>query len=261
MFKISDSLPITFNKRLFLYLILGFVVATIAGTVSHESAHYIAAKNLGYKAKIGYQSVCYQSVSIDTKQKLHKFDSLYKANEEKILSEEYSPEKEYFINYRESLGKIIERESFIFTVWAPIQTMATGTIGFLILWFNRNKIWQKSSLSVTDWIWVLLGFFWSRQVANILVATVKYLMTGEISYKGDEVKISTYLFSLKGESSFLALNSVGIITGIIGSIILAYIIFGIVPKRQRLTFITAGIVGSMLGWVIWMETLGPAILP
>ena len=249
-------MPIVFSIRLFLYLILGFVAATIIGTISHESTHYIAAKNLGYGAKLGYQSV-----SIDAKKRFSKLDSLYKADEEKILSEENSPEKEYFLNYRNSLSDTVQREHFIFIVCAPIQTMATGTIGFLILWFNRKKIWQKSSLSVTDWIWILLGFFWSRQVANILVAIVNYLFTGEMSYKGDEVKISTYLFSLKRESSFLALNSVGIITGIIGSIILAYITFFIIPKKQRFTFIAAGITGSAIGWIVWMETLGPVILP
>ncbi len=256
MHKISDILPITFNTRLFLYLVLGFVIATIVGTVSHESAHYIAAKKLGYGAKLGYQSV-----SIDFKERFPKLDSLYRADEEKILSEENSPEKEYFLNYRNSLSNTMQSEYFIFTLCAPLQTMATGTIGFLILWFNRKKIWQKSSLSVTDWIWILLGFFWSRQVANILVAIAKYLLTGEISYKGDEVKISTYLFSLKGDSSFIALNSVGIITGLIGSVLLAYITFCIIPKKQRFTFIAAGIVGSAIGWIVWMETLGPVILP
>jgi hypothetical protein len=43
-----------FNKGLFTALILAFVFATVAGTLSHECGHYLVAKSLGYKATIHY---------------------------------------------------------------------------------------------------------------------------------------------------------------------------------------------------------------
>ena len=42
------------NKKLFLYLTLTFIVATVVGTLSHEFGHYIVAKSLGYDADIHY---------------------------------------------------------------------------------------------------------------------------------------------------------------------------------------------------------------
>jgi hypothetical protein len=42
------------NARLFLFLLAGFFIAVIVGTVSHEAGHYAVARLLGYQAKIGY---------------------------------------------------------------------------------------------------------------------------------------------------------------------------------------------------------------
>lgn len=42
------------NKKLVLFLIFGFVLSTIVGTVTHELGHYTAARILGIKATIHY---------------------------------------------------------------------------------------------------------------------------------------------------------------------------------------------------------------
>jgi len=42
------------ENQLLLLLIVAFILATIIGTVSHESGHYFVAKYLGYDAKIHY---------------------------------------------------------------------------------------------------------------------------------------------------------------------------------------------------------------
>lgn len=88
------------DVRLFIYLSIGFVLATVIGTVSHEGGHYIAAKHFHYAAKMHYASV--SSSETDTYRR-KKFDSLYKADEQKILSEKSSPEKEFFLKFRDSM--------------------------------------------------------------------------------------------------------------------------------------------------------------
>jgi hypothetical protein len=45
-----------FDIKLFIYLSLGFIVATIVGTLSHEFGHYIVAEGLGYDASVDYGS-------------------------------------------------------------------------------------------------------------------------------------------------------------------------------------------------------------
>lgn len=44
----------TIDKRLLCYLIIGFVLATVIGTLSHECGHYVAIRLMGFKARINY---------------------------------------------------------------------------------------------------------------------------------------------------------------------------------------------------------------
>lgn len=49
------------TARLFLALVAGFMVATVAGTLSHEGGHYLASRILGYHAAINYMSTTWPS--------------------------------------------------------------------------------------------------------------------------------------------------------------------------------------------------------
>ena len=43
--------------------------------------------------------------------------------------------------------------------------------------------------------------------------------------------------------------------------LLTWVVFYIIPKQQRLNFLCAGLVGSFMGWIIWMDILGPVVMP
>jgi len=47
------------NWKLFLYITLGFIAATVVGTLSHESGHYLAALINGCSPELHYGSVSY----------------------------------------------------------------------------------------------------------------------------------------------------------------------------------------------------------
>lgn len=67
-------LQFTLKPRLFALLALGFVVATIVGTLSHEAAHLYAAKFYGLEPELHYASVSYG----DTEPYLlREYDSVY----------------------------------------------------------------------------------------------------------------------------------------------------------------------------------------
>lgn len=51
---------LTFNARLCAYLITGFVLFTIVGTVSHELGHFCAAQLLDYHASVNYGYTFYE---------------------------------------------------------------------------------------------------------------------------------------------------------------------------------------------------------
>lgn len=67
------------------------------------------------------------------------------------------------------------------------------------------------------------------------------------------MKISTYLNLFEG--------TVSILLGIIGLLILSVVFFKIIPIKYRLSFIFSALIGSFIGYVLWMILVGPLILP
>lgn len=240
---------LTVYPRLFALITLGFVLATIIGTVSHEIAHYFTMQKLGEGAILHYDHVQYYHMYDKESQ---AFDSLYKADSVKINAKAESPEKEYFLKYRQQLGNKNARHDFIANLAGPLQTVLTGTIGIFILYFRRKKI-TASGMKVIDWLAVLLAFFWSRQLINLILVVVTHFVLGDSGLRGDEVKLSHYL-----NLPPITFNA---LTGIPAALILLWVVFVIIPKQQRFTFIIAGLAGSALGWMVWMEWMGPVLLP
>jgi hypothetical protein len=234
------------HPRLFALLALTFVLSTIIGAVSHEMGHIAAAKSFGYKTKLHYAAASFAP------EKDVVFDSLYKADSLKIIAQTPSPEKQRFEQYRTELREKRKHEEFIISLAGPLQTMLTGTIGILILYLRRKKI-TAAGMKGIDWLAVFLALFWSRQLANFILVLLAYFMFGDFNHFGDEEKISHYLN--------LYPITINLITGIPAALILLWTVFVIIPKQQRFTFIIAGLAGSALGWMVWMEWIGPVLLP
>ena len=245
-------LPLEIYPRLFAVLALCFTITTIVRIVTHELAHYTVAECYGINAKLHYAATSYGEPGQKEKT---KFDSLYKANEKKILAKEASPEKEYFLKYRESLSSSFKTNAgrLVYIFAGPLQTMITGSIAIFWLWYYRKTIFAKTLLSVKEWFAVFIAFFWSRQIFNALSAIIGYISNGSISRGGDEAKISLFFN--------LPVYTVNIITGLIGFTLLLWVTFYIIRKQQRFSFILAGTAGSALGYTIWMQWIGPVVLP
>ncbi|HEY6505187.1 MAG TPA: hypothetical protein VIZ28_14520 [Chitinophagaceae bacterium] len=143
-----------FERRLFVFLTIAFVTATIVGTLTHECGHYFVAKYLGYNAGINYYSTWWALSTPD--QVTHPSDKLW------------------------------------ITLGGPMETMLTGTIGFaLLLLFNRS-FKDATKLSFGQWSLIFISLFWLRQPANFIVWIGGYLFTGKFSQRGDEIKLAHY---------------------------------------------------------------------
>jgi hypothetical protein len=92
------------DKRLLLYLTLTFIFTTIIGTLSHECGHYIAARLMGFHARISYATT--------------------------------------WLTYDDQLMNF--NQAFWFTLAGPLQTMFTGTIGLLLLYSSRKSVERLS---------------------------------------------------------------------------------------------------------------------
>ena len=166
---------------------------------------------------------------------------------QEILTGEDYPEKKSF----NSIRKTQSRAFFWITLGGPAQTVLTGTIALVALVYYKRKSPTRQRLSLKSWLLVFFSLFWLREAANFAMEIFGYMRTGEWSTRGDEPKLDQYLkFQLGTIESILAAISL---------LILAYVVFRIIPATQRITFLAAGLVDGISGFYLWMNHLGPAV--
>lgn len=227
--------------RLFALLTLCFVLATIVGTLSHEIGHIAVARKLGYQTKLYYASSGIYSPKELT------LDNYYEKNKSFIMSKNKSSEKDEF--YRQY--NLLNTERNYINLGGPIQTILVGTSGIVLLFLRRKRI-ALSGMKIADWLFIFLAFFWSRQICNFLMKCYG-ILNGRTSHRDDESRIDLYYG--------LHIGTTGLITATVATALLVWAVFFVMPKHQRLTFISSGLAGSLLGWVVWMWWIGPVVLP
>lgn len=222
-------------------IILSFILFTIIGTLSHELGHILPAKILGYQTTLHYGSMEWDGEYLKYSNALYKKYAL----PDKIPQEE-----------SEHLNKLKSKEksdNFWILIGGPIQTIFTGILGMVIL-YRRKHTLNKTPFGMINWLAVFLSLFWSRQIFNFLIGCLTFLSGRKNTpFGGDEAEISALLGLPSG--------TVGIITAIMAIVICSIIVFRIVPRQDRKVFITSGIIGSVLGYLIWFEWIGPLLLP
>jgi hypothetical protein len=168
----------------------------------------------------------------------------------------YNAEINYAYTYWEPANQDIvtsSKDNFCIVLGGPVETMTVGTIGLCLLLIFRKSFVLRNRLTATQWAIIFFSLFWLRQTTNLITWLCSYIITGHYSTIGDEIQIANYLK--------LPYWTILTFTGIIGGIILAVIIFKFIPKKLRLTFILAGLIGGIAGYVLWLILLGKYIMP
>ena len=237
-------LKASFDFRLFLMLAIGFIAFTIIGTVSHESGHYMVAKCLGYEARINYASSWYYDKNNEAFLRSH-----WKLYSEQTRLDQKFPDQEKW----DGLKLKQQRDSFWITLGGTMQTILTGTIGLFLLCVFRKRYYSATKLSFPMWLLIFVSLFWLRQAANFFVGAAKFLIHGSFSSHSDEVVLAHRMNMPEW--------TISTITASIALIILAIVIFRFIPIKQRLTFMLAGIVGGVSGYLLWLIYFGKIIMP
>lgn len=202
-------------------LVLLFILMVPIGTLSHEYGHIIVAEYLGYDTELHY-------------------GSMNLIREGKDHSEDTRIEK-------------TDYHRFLITIAGPIQTTLTGSIGFFLLLYRKQK-GKLLKLESLNWLLIFLSLFWLRQVFNVIISFISEIINPNGSYfGGDEAWISEHLNLHRGV--------IPISLGLIGSAILLFIFFRILPVKVRTPFVAVCVVGCLSGYYLWMYLLGPKILP
>ncbi len=218
------------------FFVILFFSFTIIGTILHEYGHILVAKSFGYKTHLHYGSM-----NSSIKNEYLELNTFYMTNKSAIMKEENSIFKEKI--------EEINRKSFWITVGGPAQTILTGCLGLLILYFRR----YKKQFNFIDWLAVFLSLFWLREVFNLITGILSGLFFKSNYFSGDEYEISKILKLPEGTFS--------IFLGFIGLLVSLLVVFKLIPKSKRFTFIFSGLIGGLSGFYIWYEILGPKLLP
>ena len=227
-----------------LILALLFAAFVPIGTLTHELGHMSVAWMHGYDAQLHYAYATHEESPLNAER-----IRLYDENEEAIGKGLDFPDKEKLL----ALENELNHENFLISAGGPFQTILTGILGLLILYFRKTR--HKTTWSWPDWLAVFLSLFWLREIFNPLVSFSLSSSTPGFgpSYGGDELYMALY----KG----LHPGTFAIPLAIIGAIVAIYVVFWVVPVKYRLSFIIAGFLGAAIGFAGWMMWLGPMLLP
>lgn len=230
-------------KKQFLLFSISFIFFTVFGTISHEYGHIVVAKYFGYATTLNYRSMHYHS---DLRSKLSQITG---ENYGAIKQSEHFDQKEEY----ERILKRVNYESLWVAMGGPLQTMLTGLIGLILLNLRRKQI-KAYGLKFLDWIFVFLLLFWLREIFNLSMSLLGELFLPKGNYfGGDEKKISNLLGLWDG--------AIPITTGVLGLLISTYVVFFVISKHLRFTFVLSGLLGGISAYIVWFFFLGPIILP
>ena len=248
---------ISINIKSLLILSVVFILFTIIGTVSHEYGHIAVAKYFGYETTLHYGSMNYYPKGYLEDNDLKELKSLtkdYVNVEYDSWPEEVKEKANEFSNILQKRYWNNESKNGLYvTLGGPLQTMLTGIIGLLIL-FLRKEFIYKNGMKLLDWLAVFLSLFWLREVFNLVTSIGGELMSPNGTwFGGDELHISQGLNLWNG--------TIPIALATIGLTISLYVIFRILPNKIRLTFILSGFIGGISGFILWMNIIGPKLLP
>jgi hypothetical protein len=131
----------------------------------------------------------------------------------------------------------------------PISTILVGSFSFFFLLRRDEELFYWE-----DWLFVFGSLFWLRMPINLLHSVLGELISPNGSYfGGDEQYISNILDLPAG---FLPITF-----ALLGLAISSFVIFRIMPKTYRNSFLLSGFIGGGFGYFFWMSWLGPILLP
>jgi len=234
---------IKIDFKLLLFLTLTFILMTVIGTLTHELGHYSVSKYFGYEARINYQSAVHWDNELN-----EYYKKVYEKYSNEIKNNYDFPDKETFLSRMDKY----QNDNFWIILGGPLQTILTGTIGLLLLLTYRNKLVTSSKITLIGWTLIFVSLFWLRQVANLFMALITYITTGQPSARGDEARLALHLE--------INIWTIQIFTGFCGLIVLL-IILRLLPRTIILTFLISGLTGGILGYYLWLIKFGKYIMP
>ena len=216
---------------------------TVVGILTHEFGHYSVSKLLGYEASIDYQSSTYWDDDFN-----EYFKDTYGKYSNEIKNDLAFPGKD---KYEKAVQKY-QSDTFWIILGGPLETILTGSIGFMLLLVYRKRFITSDQVHFRGWTLVFMSLFWLRQVSNLFMVVMTLLLKRQPSLRGDEMRLARHLH--------INIWTLQLATGLIGLSIFT-IVLRFLPKTVIMTFLISGLIGGVLGYYLWLIKFGQCIMP
>ncbi|WP_284651658.1 M50 family metallopeptidase [Flavobacterium terrisoli] len=153
----------------------------------------------------------------------------------------------------ESMPPLTTVKRFWIVFGGPLQTILVGIIGLFLIYKLRASFQNATSLTLKQWVVIFLSLFWLRFSFNFLQSVPRWIQKGKLTGRSDEIRMARFLE--------WPTWSVTLFFATIGFLVLAFVIYRIVPKKQRLTFILSGLIGGISGFIFWLDWFGKIVMP
>lgn len=134
----------------------------------------------------------------------------------------------------------------------PLSSILTGCLGMGLL-----HAWRAGArrLDLTGALWSMLALFWSRPLFNLLAHALTVGLQGEAPerfIRSDESRLSLYL----GLGPF----TLSVAAAACSLLVCLWVAWRI-PQPDRIGWLTGAVIGALLGFALWMTSIGPMLLP
>jgi hypothetical protein len=240
-------ISLQFNKKVFWPLLGGFIAASLLGLFLINTSVCLIAKNLNYSTVryYGIASHIYDSAT----RAYHSCDTIHKYKKEMKARQDF-PAKQSLIAF----SRKMDYNSAAIGLGALLLTSLIGTIAFILLLLSKKSIKKQEELKKPQWVLVFLSLFWIPASGPLLWLLISFILYHRLT-------IGTPWYYISGWLLHIPEWPLDVASGLIGPSILLFIIFRLIPLKQRLTFIAAGTVLAMIAFVVFGFCLfGPRLI-
>lgn len=240
------------NIQLTLVLTIGIIALCSSAIIVHLHAWNFVAHQQGYNTEIyyrGYVAACKRSVPNERQKEFRRIYDLYATQ---IQSGTPFPEKQAY----DTLDAAFKADDAIIEFFADGIFVLLSIAGLVMLRISRKRVQDErkaGQLRIFTWLFILIALYCHWFIAEFIFRLIEVGM-------GIPLKFPSWINWLSDHfcvNGWLLLS----FNNLFSFLLLAHITFRIVPRRQLIPFLFAGLAGGILSRLIWYSWLGPILMP
>lgn len=240
------------NIQLTLALLFAFIVLCISAIILNLHTWKFISYQQGYNTEIyyqGYVAACQRSIPNEDQKEFRRIYDLY---ETQIQNGASFPEKQAY----DMLDARFKADNALIDLFSEGIFILLSTAGLALLWLNRKSVRNERNagqLQFSSWLFILIALYCHWFIMEFVFKLIEFSIGVPLEFNAWITRLAHY--SDISAWVFLSFNA------LVSLVLLAYVAFRIVPRRQLMPFLFAGLAGGVLSRLIWYSWLGPILMP